>query len=546
VPPSPYRLLGCAFASADLLLEVDGEGQILFAVGAAGRITKIDANDMVGSNWRRLIAEADHPVVEALLSGLGEGARQGPVGVEVSDSTSKSRRMVAFSACKLPQLAPAISCAISLTPVAHGVGGASTESPERLHNADSLGALAEGMWEVARGTGLNIDVCLVEVKGLKDMLDGRPDDGRKAMRNIAGALRAGSFGGTSAAQLEAERFALLREQGAPVESLIAQIKEAADRALGPDNALAVEASAIAFEPLSAQSEQAFRALRFAINQFIGDGLLKKPAATLGDVFQDLVADTMSRAGAFKTIVESRSFTLAYQPVVKLADGSIHHHEVLARFADGESPFDLIRLAEELELIERFDMVMIETVIDRLKRRDVAGVQLAVNISGQSLMSPAFVEALTRLLKKNPDCTRRLLFEVTESAALSDLALADRHIQALRKAGFPVCLDDFGAGAASFAYLRALTVDAVKIDGQYIRELGGGGRDADLVRHLVALCGSLNVKTTAEMVESQDTAERLKALGVDYGQGWIFGKPEPAPALPAPASLIGRIAGARTH
>jgi len=407
------------------------------------------------------------------------------------------------------------------------------------HDAESLGALAKGMWEVARGTGHNVDVCLVEIKGLKSILEARPQDGDKALRNIAGALRAGSFGGTSAARLEDERFALLRDQGTPVETLIRQIDNAASRALGPGNPLAIDASAIALEPLQMQPEQAFRAMRFALDQFIGEGLDRKPAASLGDVFQDLVSDTMNKAGAFKAIVESRKFQLAFQPVVALGDGSIHHHEVLARFAEGESPFGLIRLAEELDLIERFDMVMIETVIERLKQKDSAGHLLAVNISGRSLMSPAFVEALTRLLKKNSDCAKRLVFEVTESAALTDLQLADRHIQALRKAGFPVCLDDFGAGAASFAYLRMLTVDAVKIDGQYIRDLAHSDRDADLVRHLVALCRSLNVKTTAEMVESQETAMRLKQLGVDYGQGWIFGKPEAAP-VKEPARLFDRV------
>jgi EAL domain-containing protein (putative c-di-GMP-specific phosphodiesterase class I) len=532
VSVNQYRLLGCAFASADLLLEIDPDGKILFAIGAAGRFAKVSASELVGSEWHSLIDEHDHPLVESLLSGLPDGGRQGPVTVETAAAEGRGPRALIFSACKLPQLAPAISCAISLAPATHGMVAA-TAGPNKLHDAESLGALAKGMWEVARGTGHNVDVCLVEVKGLKEILDQRPEDGQKAMRGIAGALRAGSFGGTSAAQLETERFALLREQGAPVSGLIEQINAAAGRALGMDSPLAVDASAIAFEPLEVQSEQAFRAMRFALNQFISEGLSKKPAATLGDVFQDLVSDTMNRAGAFKAIVESRKFQLAFQPVVTLANGTVHHHEVLARFAEGESPFGLIRLAEELDLIERFDMVMVETVIERLKQRDAAGLQLAVNISGQSIMSPTFVEALTRLLKKSPDCARRLIFEVTESAALTDLPLADRHIQALRKAGFPVCLDDFGAGAASFSYLRMLTVDAVKIDGQYIRELGRSERDADLVRHLVALCRSLNIKTTGEMVETADTVDRLKELGVDYGQGWIFGKPESVP-LQAPA------------
>ena len=520
-----YRLLGCAFAGADLLLEIGEGGKIQFAVGAAGRLGKAAAETLIGTNWRDLVARDDHPLIEAILSGLTDGARRGPVNVQLVGRDGEKPRTVSFNACMLPQVAPAISCSISAT--AQSLAGSVAAGPEKLHSAESLGELAEGMWHVARSTGANVDVCLVEVKGLKEILNRRPDAGKQVLRDIAGTLRANSYGGSSAAQLEAERFALLREQGTPVEAVIAQINSAAKRALGAD-ALAINASAIAFEPQETPSEQAFRALRFALDQFISEGLSKKPAASLNAVFQDLVADTMSKAGAFKGVVEARKFKLAFQPVVSLTDGSIHHHEVLARFAEGESPFGMIRLAEELDLIERFDMVMVETVIERLSKPDATGLQLAVNISGQSIMSATFVEALTRLLKTNGNCKKRLLFEVTESAALTDLPLADRHIQALRQAGFPVCLDDFGAGAASYPYLRMLTVDAVKIDGQYIRELGRSGRDADLVRHLVALCRSLNIKTTAEMIETEAALGQLKAIGVDYGQGWIFGKPTATP------------------
>lgn len=529
-----YRYLGFAFASADLLLELDLEGRIAFAVGAAGRIANTDAADLIGRNWRELIAEDDHALVEAMFEGLQDGARRGPVSVDLKSKTETKSEVASLSACRLPQLAPSISVSMSINPMVQGLFG-NTAAPDnnKLHDVDSLNALAKGMWEVARGTGINVDVCLVEVKGLDAVMRQAPDDGTKALHNIAGALRAGSFGGSSAAKLAQERFALLRDQSSPMTDLVQHVNAAARRAIGTRHDLDIAARAIAFEPKTMRAEQAFRALRFALDQFIANGLSKSLAPSIGEVFQDLVTDTMNRAGSFKAIVESRKFKLAYQPVVALADGRIHHYEVLARFADDESPFGLIRLAEELDLIERFDMVMIETVIAKLLEKDFAQTELAVNISGQSLMNPTFIEALIRLLQTSPECIKRLMFEVTESAALTDLQLADRHIQALRKAGCPVCLDDFGAGAASFPYLKMLTVDAVKIDGQYVRDLTGSSRDHDLVRHLVALCKSLNVKTTAEMVETQDTADLLKTLGVDYGQGWQFGRPQAQLASPQP-------------
>ncbi|MBL8555598.1 MAG: EAL domain-containing protein, partial [Phenylobacterium sp.] len=100
---------------------------------------------------------------------------------------------------------------------------------------------------------------------------------------------------------------------------------------------------------------------------------------------------------------------------------------------------------------------------------------------------------------------------------------DRHIQALRTAGCEVCLDDFGAGAASLAYLQQLTLDLLKIDGRYIRDLQHGGREATFVRHLVNMCGELEVKTLAEMVETPEAEDAVRRAGVDYAQGWLYGR-----------------------
>ena len=127
--------------------------------------------------------------------------------------------------------------------------------------------------------------------------------------------------------------------------------------------------------------------------------------------------------------------------------------------------------------------------------------------------------------------RRLILEITESAAISDLDLAQRHIEALQAAGYQLCLDDFGAGAASFAYLRALKVDIVKIDGSYVRELTATGRDDTMIRHLVNLCQELNVETIAEMVETRAVEEILRRAGVDCAQGWLYGKPAATPQPP---------------
>ncbi len=118
----------------------------------------------------------------------------------------------------------------------------------------------------------------------------------------------------------------------------------------------------------------------------------------------------------------------------------------------------------------------------------------------------------------------MLFEITESARMADLEMANRVIQSLRKAGHEVCLDDFGAGAASFQYLSALDVDVVKLDGSAVRNAQAGPKGRAFLTALASFCGSLAVNTIAEMVDSEDSLIFVKGCGVDYVQGYLFGRP----------------------
>jgi EAL domain-containing protein (putative c-di-GMP-specific phosphodiesterase class I) len=218
--------------------------------------------------------------------------------------------------------------------------------------------------------------------------------------------------------------------------------------------------------------------------------------------------------------------VAFQAVVLLKDSSLHHHEVLVRFGAEGSPFPTIKMAEELDLIESLDGAILEETLTHLLREPE--LLLAVNVSGRSLMSDGYVDGALKLVAQNPSIKGRLLFELTESAAVEDLAEADRRLQSLRVAGCKVCLDDFGAGAASLAYLQQLTLDLLKIDGRYIRDLQHGGREATFVRHLVNMCAELKVATLAEMVEGKEAEEAVRKAGVDYAQGWLYGRAGDAP------------------
>jgi EAL domain-containing protein (putative c-di-GMP-specific phosphodiesterase class I) len=268
------------------------------------------------------------------------------------------------------------------------------------------------------------------------------------------------------------------------------------------------------------------------------------ATSLSEVLDLSLQDTVAKAGTFEALVRERRFELMFQPVVLLADSSIHHHEVLVRFDRDRSPFAMIRMAEELDIIESLDRAVVDESIKRLRADQTGQLRLAVNVSGRTIISPGYIRMLERQARDG-DLAGRLMFELTESAAIDDLGAAQRHVQTLQRLGFQICLDDFGAGAASYGYLQQLSVDVVKIDGAYVRELTRSGRDDAMIRHLVSLCRELNVATVAEMVETAEVADALRRAGVDYAQGWLFGQPEPEPLGLAPRSppVVARRRGA---
>ena len=151
-----------------------------------------------------------------------------------------------------------------------------------------------------------------------------------------------------------------------------------------------------------------------------------------------------------------------------------------------------------------------------------GASIAVNVSGLSIADPGFAEEL--IAAASGVLPGRLLVELTETAEIDDIPAAAARIARLRAAGTPVCLDDFGAGSASFRYLRDLRVDMVKIDGAYVQAAARGAQGRAFVASMRALATSTGAETIAEMVETEAEAALMGELGVQYGQGWLFGRP----------------------
>jgi len=151
--------------------------------------------------------------------------------------------------------------------------------------------------------------------------------------------------------------------------------------------------------------------------------------------------------------------------------------------------------------------------------------IAINLSGRSMSNSSFIDALFKLLDANEDVLPRLLFEVTESSEMRNLEEANWVVQKLRGRGCKVCLDDFGAGAAAFQYLRALAVDFVKIDGSYILDAFDTHYGRPFLKAMAGLCRDMKIASIGEMVEDERSISLLREVGVPFAQGFFFSAPQ---------------------
>ncbi len=233
-------------------------------------------------------------------------------------------------------------------------------------------------------------------------------------------------------------------------------------------------------------------------------------------------------------IEHDRFVLHFQPVVRLADGTTSHHELLLRMVgeDGRliSPSAFIDTAERFGLIEDLDLWVLERAIRLQAER---GCTLAVNVSGRHFGSRRMLDLVTGAIHRHGADPRKLIFEITETAALGDLDQARGFIDALHDIGARVALDDFGVGYASFQYLKHLPVDMVKIDGSFVRHLDRDPFDLRFIRAICDLTQGLGMTTVAEFVESEQVLAALKEMGVELGQGYHLGRPAEWSESPLP-------------
>ena len=234
-------------------------------------------------------------------------------------------------------------------------------------------------------------------------------------------------------------------------------------------------------------------------------------------------------------LEQDRFVLYQQPLLELCSGAVARHEILLRMVaeDGEhiAPMAFLPTAEQAGLVQAIDAWVIRHAIDLIARQAQRGhaLHLDVNISGASVTDPELLAVIERELASaeiDPSC---LIFEITETAAIGDIKLAQQFAGRLGELGCGFALDDFGAGFGSFFYLKHIPFDTLKIDGEFIRGLVHCERDQIMVKAIARVARDLGTETVAEFVTDDATRELVRSYGVHYAQGYGIGRPRPITA-----------------
>ncbi|PZP61060.1 MAG: hypothetical protein DI597_10820 [Pseudoxanthomonas spadix] len=244
---------------------------------------------------------------------------------------------------------------------------------------------------------------------------------------------------------------------------------------------------------------------------------------------------LSPTGELTRAVQRREFVVHYQPIVRLADAAIVGAEALARWRrpDGTlvRPDQFIPLAEQSGLIDAITDQVLDAIVRDLGPLLAAHpcLYVSLNLSTADLRSGRLLAVLARALEGSGIAPRQLWLEATERGFV-DLAAARRTIEQARQAGHRVALDDFGTGYSSLQYLQGLPLDALKIDKTFVDAIGTGAATAAVTGHIIDMARELGLHCVAEGIETAAQADFLRAQGVGYGQGWLFGKAAPAMAF----------------
>ncbi|MFN7666802.1 MAG: EAL domain-containing protein [bacterium] len=518
------KFVAFAFTGADLLLEVmPDDGLIGFNAGLSKKITGFSQESLKNKSLYDFLIESERALLKRHIQKLGPSGRLSPALYHIHNK--ELTKPVLIGICRLPDYAPAF---VTIT----GVEGFLGDNEEiRRHDLETgLFGPKEFQEKIQVYIDNNRDVfdkstiTLVEVGSSLTHL---PDDQAQfVLAQIGSYMRSNSLDGDMATRLDESRFSLVHDDRVDQKDVVEYMEDLIRLVDPQSKSISVQTKSISCENPGASAEEVSQAFLYCLNKFAEKGIASVSVATIGESLNEMMNATLKKVSSLNDVISTNTYKIVFQPIVDMRSGKTHHYEALSRFENHDSPYEMIAFAEEIGKIQELDLFVCHQVAEQLRSMASGNKRplIAINLSAKSLGSTIFVRSLHQLLEPYQSLSKQIMFELTESATISDYKQMNDAIQGLRQKGHAFCLDDIGAGASSLLYIRNFEVDYAKIDGSYIRNIQNNPKNLAFVKTIVNLCHDIGIDVIAEMVETPEEKEILLGLGIGLGQGYLFGRP----------------------
>ena len=509
------RFVAFAFSAADILIETDLDGRIVFSAGALSSVKTLAS---APAGWA--LAEFFEPVSRGLIRALAQNApdegRAGPVSVWCEDR--------AFD-LSLWRMEGSDSLQWALRPSRN----------ERRSDVEPFAAHARNVLKHAQANGDALSLSMIWLDGAERIRpalgDREADQFFESLNEIA--LMHAQDGAAGRIEGAGEILGLVAGETDWQARLEAEIDEIAGD-LGLERVSARTASLPATDgPIDTMIEVFLE----AATRFHDTGIAPDDATLAANVEKALrIAEARTRAVTLT--VRNKLFEPYVQPLADSETLDPCEYEILVRLPGGRSFFPGLIVAEQSGIVQDIDLAMCEAALQFLNACPERP-SLSLNMSAASLLSEGFSDRLAALLTTTRIDPGRLCFEITETRAISDFEAAQAVTEGLRRRGHPLALDDFGSGAAGVEYLMRLPVDRMKIDGALVPTRTPTEWERGVFKSMAGMAKDLGVTVVAERVEHRWQAVMLAQAGIDLLQGYLFGEPEPLSDLASRHSPVGR-------
>jgi EAL domain-containing protein (putative c-di-GMP-specific phosphodiesterase class I) len=567
------RFLAFSFASSDLFLEVDEAGLVIFALGAGKSITGIQHEKMIGQNWLDLFAPHEHEKLLKLRKEATAGQRFGPEVIDLKSGLNMARGLV--GGIKMPSNKNFYLTLGLSNELMDRLQAAEKKSPEPLltdpkfkddapfdDSAYGKGTFTEEKFDdsLYNKYGPPTEILPGEFLSRQDFIDDSArafafaqsqniepditvfDFGRTEtipetnwadiMGEMARLLREQAIDKHSAAEINNGCFSFIHAPGTDIGALTAQM-QAIIKDKAPDAGdIPITSKTIAGDGGQLSPEEAAKALMYTVNEASVKGA-NLETDSLQKTMQTQVKGNATRAKELKNIIDRSDFTMHYQPIVDLQSGDATHYEMLCRFKQGDT-LEWVIFAEDTDAAPALDLAVCERAFNYINFKSGGSrTKFSVNLSRYSIENLKAYEKLKEKLTKEKKIAGRVMFEITRCAQIGNLDVAGKIIADIKKIGFQIALDNFGAADKADMLLEKLMPDYVKVDQRYIRYILKLAPAANMLKNIVKTCQAIGVKVITCGVEQPEQAALIKTLGAHYAQGFYFGKPDAQVAFKPP-------------